>query len=420
MANKPSVLEARFAVDGSNVDSPLIGAGPLSGLRDAGYALNATPKSSDFDYLYNKYYRWLQYLNDGQFSGPSSFDETLFVGGKVLTLPSTAFTIQNSRTFTADNTTETFTSVGHGMESGDGPIQVSNSGGALPAGIAAATNYYPDVVTSNTFRLYDSQFGNLKLISTNGTGTQTLTGFRLLSLTAHGLLTGDGPVQVSNAGGALPTGLVAATDYWVIKLTADTFKLATSRVSALIGQGITISGSGTGTQSIFSSGGTRNANSVVVGSVQAGNLSHDGRTHMILAAGFRNGFAGSEADFQPAGDDINFTGQCSAVTAFSHLSVGDRLTAVTVVYTKGALTFNVTVTVKLGGFSVCPITASINGTPLVVTIANIVDSTTTALSQMTLTFNHLVRSGDALGVIFSGNNGHNFSGARVTHTRPGD
>lgn len=34
----------------------------------------------------------------------------------------------------------------------------------------------------------------------------------LLTKTAHGLLTGDGPVRVANAGGALPTGLAASTD----------------------------------------------------------------------------------------------------------------------------------------------------------------------------------------------------------------
>ncbi len=67
---------------------------------------------------------------------------------------------------------------------------------------------------------------------------------------AHGLLTGDGPFQVSNASGALPTGFVAATDYWIIKFSANVFYLASSLANALAGTKVTISTDGTGTQTI--------------------------------------------------------------------------------------------------------------------------------------------------------------------------
>jgi hypothetical protein len=63
----------------------------------------------------------------------------------------------------------------------------------------------------------------------------------------HGMVTGSA-VQVSNSGGALPTGLSAATTYFAIVLTTDTFKLATSRANALAGTAIDITGAGTGTQ----------------------------------------------------------------------------------------------------------------------------------------------------------------------------
>lgn len=66
---------------------------------------------------------------------------------------------------------------------------------------------------------------------------------------AHLFLTGL-KVQVSNSGGALPTGLSAATDYFVIKIDADTFYLATSLVNALAGTRIDITGAGTGTQTV--------------------------------------------------------------------------------------------------------------------------------------------------------------------------
>lgn len=76
--------------------------------------------------------------------------------------------------------------------------------------------------------------------ATNGTETFTKV--------AHGLLTGDGPIQVSNAGGALPAGLVAATDYWVIKVDADNFMLATTRANAFAGTNLLITTDGTGVQ----------------------------------------------------------------------------------------------------------------------------------------------------------------------------
>lgn len=68
--------------------------------------------------------------------------------------------------------------------------------------------------------------------------------------TAHGLQTGDGPVRVSNSGGALPTGLAAGTDYYIIRTGANTFKFAASRPLALAGTAIDLTGDGTGTQTM--------------------------------------------------------------------------------------------------------------------------------------------------------------------------
>lgn len=59
-------------------------------------------------------------------------------------------------------------------------------------------------------------------------------------------------VQVSNAGGGLPGGLSAATDYYVIRLRdgTDKVQLATSYANALAGTAIDITTAGTGTHSI--------------------------------------------------------------------------------------------------------------------------------------------------------------------------
>lgn len=77
---------------------------------------------------------------------------------------------------------------------------------------------------------------------TADSGTDVLT-----TSSAHGKATGDGPVCVRNVGGALPSGLSALTDYWLIVTGASTVKLATSSANALLGTAIDITTNGTGT-----------------------------------------------------------------------------------------------------------------------------------------------------------------------------
>lgn len=54
----------------------------------------------------------------------------------------------------------------------------------------------------------------------------------LLTAVAHGRLTGDGPVQLTTAH-VLPAGLELETDYWVITVSVDTFRLAASFEDAM-------------------------------------------------------------------------------------------------------------------------------------------------------------------------------------------
>lgn len=68
----------------------------------------------------------------------------------------------------------------------------------------------------------------------------------------HGLYTGD-TLQVSSTT-TLPAGLSASTDYYVIKVDADNFYLATSMSNAQIGTKINITGAGTGTHSFLEIG----------------------------------------------------------------------------------------------------------------------------------------------------------------------
>lgn len=62
----------------------------------------------------------------------------------------------------------------------------------------------------------------------------------------HGFTSGYGPVQLV-AGGALPTGLLASTNYWLYAATSDTLGFATSRADAIAGTVVDLTAVGSGT-----------------------------------------------------------------------------------------------------------------------------------------------------------------------------
>lgn len=77
--------------------------------------------------------------------------------------------------------------------------------------------------------------------------------------TAHGLLTGDGPVQLTT-NGDLPLGLATSTNYWIIKVDANNFKLAASLADAYEGTAVDITGDTTDTDNVVAVAATlRNA-----------------------------------------------------------------------------------------------------------------------------------------------------------------
>lgn len=77
---------------------------------------------------------------------------------------------------------------------------------------------------------------------------------------AHGMTTGDGPYRVKNVGGALPTGLAADTNYWIIVVDADHYKFATTHANALANVAVDITAAaGGGAHTLL-----RSANDVVM------------------------------------------------------------------------------------------------------------------------------------------------------------
>ena len=111
--------------------------------------------------------------------------------------------------------------------------------------------------------------GYYRLSTTNVTGTSARTLINSNTFTASsssGLLltyTNDfkhlTKVRVSNSGGALPIGLAINTDYWLVRVSSTTARIATSLANAIAGTVIAFTDAGTGTQTLRIVAG-RNAN----------------------------------------------------------------------------------------------------------------------------------------------------------------
>jgi hypothetical protein len=78
-----------------------------------------------------------------------------------------------------------------------------------------------------------------------------------LTLTAHGLTTGDGPVRFTTSG-TLPAPLAVATDYWVVRLDANRIKLATTHANAIatVPVVVDLTTAGTGTHTLVDTAST--------------------------------------------------------------------------------------------------------------------------------------------------------------------
>ncbi len=75
--------------------------------------------------------------------------------------------------FTANVTTDTLTAVGHPYANGD-VVRISNTGGAVPAGLSTLTDYYVIGVSGNTLQLSATSGGSAIDITGVGTGTHFL------------------------------------------------------------------------------------------------------------------------------------------------------------------------------------------------------------------------------------------------------
>ncbi len=153
------------------------------------------------------------------------------------------------------------------------PVVVADAASALPfppvvfgsvvdwksLNIGAVPEFDLDIWSLGTLSLTDAEvFGGVPRTFVYADQVVTCAAStNLLTKSTHGLFTGDGPLRLSNVGGVLAGGTAAATDYWVIKGDANTFKLAASLADALSGAFIDLSSDSTGTTTISDTSSTQ-------------------------------------------------------------------------------------------------------------------------------------------------------------------
>lgn len=212
---------------------------------------------------------------DGSHGSRAEFELTILAGatvqlaaGAMLVAEEVLDTYpEESIAVVAEADDEIFTLAAHGFYTGDGPVTFTAA--ALPTGISATVEYYIIRLTANTFQVAASRAAALAgtevTYTTDGTTVvmHWVTGVKSVSQAAsaitdaadtytiagHGLVTAE-RVQVANSGGAIPTGLAADTDYYVIVVDNATIQFASSPANATAGTEITWTG-GSGTQSVI-------------------------------------------------------------------------------------------------------------------------------------------------------------------------
>lgn len=118
------------------------------------------------------------------------------------------------------------------------PSRPNNVKRRKTARLRRANNNLKEFLTAQAARL---------LSSASGRDFTATAATDVCAATAHGFVTGKGPIALTNDGGALPAGTSATVMYWPIRVDADSFKLATSRKKAFAGTAVDITGTGTGT-----------------------------------------------------------------------------------------------------------------------------------------------------------------------------
>ncbi len=144
----------------------------------------------------------------------------------------------NVSTASVNTTSETITSLSHGFSNGDIVIYYSNGGAAI-GGLTNGVGYFVVNTATDTFQVsLTSGGGPINLSGTGNSAQAFLKIDNTFYLPNHGFVTGQEVTYTEDAG-SIST-LTDATNYFIIKVTANTIKLATTYANAIAGTTINI------------------------------------------------------------------------------------------------------------------------------------------------------------------------------------
>lgn len=118
----------------------------------------------------------------------------------------------------------------------------------------AARYYNPTGLAEHASNTFQVKIQRANALSFTTFAVQGEADDEIFTANAHGFETGDGPVRLV---GTVGTGLSTSTDYWVIKINANTFYLATSRANAIAQTAVTYTTDGTGVTIVAGTGCSR-------------------------------------------------------------------------------------------------------------------------------------------------------------------
>ena len=123
------------------------------------------------------------------------------------------------------------------------------NGSNILDGTAGTSGTVTFQVGANSSQSISVRFGDFETLKTENTvaAAKVTNGSNLIEIADHGYSTGD-EVIYAHGGGTAIAGLTTATKYFVIRLSADTFSLATTEANADAGTVLAITGDGNDAQ----------------------------------------------------------------------------------------------------------------------------------------------------------------------------
>jgi len=187
----------------------------------------------------------------------------------------------------------------------------------------------------------------------------TITAFasNQATITGHGLQTGDGAERLTTTG-TLPTGLLTATDYWIIVVDANTIKFADSLAHAYAGTFITFTGSGSGAIKLTNTGATsqRGLDGLFTYEATQGETNFDGSEFTVIienasyARAFTTAMMGFDTSFNAIAEGSNTYGDLiRLITGVLAGKVGDFRTGTLVFKSLDGAKTRLTVTTDASG-----------------------------------------------------------------------